>query len=305
MRSLFTSRNREAAALAATLARIAGTSLPVLLEGETGSGKTFVARAIHRRGRAGRPLVVVDCGAIPEGLVAAELFGHRAGAFTDAGHAREGRLARAGDGTLLLERVDALGAAGQVALLRVLEDGSFVPVGSESVRRLRARVVATASSGLDARIRDGSFRADLFHRLAGVRAHLPALRDRREDILPCARACVRRLARRHAAPRTLAAEAEALLAAYPWPGNFRELETVLERACLAATGTVVAGRDLGLPAGAWPEVAGLAAERRVPAAEATRLYALLVLASNGGNVSRAARELGVSRRTLIRWRRAP
>ena len=304
MRPLFASRNRDVAALAATLARVGQTSLPILLEGETGAGKTFIAKAIHRRSRAGRPLVVVDCGAIPETLLAAELFGHRAGAFTDAGRAREGWLARAGAGTVLLERVDALGTAGQVALLRVLEDRTFFPVGTATARRLDARVLATVAPGLDGRVRDGSFRADLFHRLAGLHAHLPALRHRPEDIVPFARAVVRRRARRPAAPHALATETETLIAAYPWPGNFRELETALERGCLNAAHEPIAAHDLALPAGSWPAVAALAAERTVPAHEVTRLYGLLVLAGHGGNVSRAARSLGVSRRTLIRWRRS-
>jgi DNA-binding NtrC family response regulator len=302
VRPLFASRNREAAALAATLARVGQTSLPILLEGETGVGKTFIAKAIHRQSRGGRPLAVVDCGAIPETLLAAELFGHRAGAFTDAGRAREGWLARAADGTVVLERVDALSTAGQVALLRVLEDRTFFPVGTATARRLRARVLATVAPGLDGRVRDGSFRADLFHRLAGLHARLPALRHRPEDIVPFARAAVRRIARRTGAERVLAAEAETLIAAYPWPGNFRELETVLERGCLNAARERVAAHDLGLPAGSWPALAELAAERAVPAHEVTRMYGLFVLASHGGNVSRAARSLGVSRRTLIRWR---
>jgi DNA-binding NtrC family response regulator len=305
VRPLFASRNRAAADLAGTLARIAQTSLPVLLEGETGTGKTFIAKALHRRGRSGRPLVVVDCGALPETLLAAELFGHRAGAFTDATRAREGWLARAGTGTVVLERVDALPATGQVALLRVLEDGTFYPVGTVTARRLGARVVATVSAGLAERMREGSFRTDLFHRLAGLHALVPALRHRPEDIVPFARATVRRLVRRSRSSHALAEETEKVLAAYPWPGNFRELATALERGCLAATGERIAAADLGLLAADWPEMAALAAERGVPLHEVTRLYGLFVLARHGGNVSRAARALGVSRRTLIRWRRGP
>jgi DNA-binding NtrC family response regulator len=305
VKPLFASRNRDAAALATTLARLGQTSLPIVLEGETGAGKTFIAKAIHRRSRAGRPLVTVDCGAIPETLLAAELFGHRAGAFTDAGRAREGWFSRAGGGTVVLERVDAMSPAAQVTLLRVLEDRTFFPVGTVTAHRLDARVLATVAPGLEERVRDGSFRADLFHRLAGLHAKVPALRHRREDIIPFARAAVRRIARAAGAPRLLDAEAEALIAAYPWPGNFRELEATLERGCLNATGERVAAHHLALPAERWPEVALLAAARVLPAAEVTRLYGMYVLASHGGNVSRAARALGVSRRTLIRWRRMP
>ncbi len=302
MRPLFSSRNRAAARLAATLARIAPTDLPVLLEGETGAGKTFVAKAIHRRSRRGRPLVVIDCGAIPESLLPAELFGHRAGAFTDATRAREGWLARAGDGTLLLDRVDALPPASQAALLRVLEERQFYPVGAATPRRLDARVIATASAGVAARLNDGSLRADLYHRLAGFHAVVPALRDRREDIVPFARATVRTLCRRTSTMRALDGEVEALLAALPWPGNFRELAAAIERACLQAGGERIGVGDLGDLCGDWSEVAAAAAERELPADEAIRLYGLLVLARHGGNVSAAARVLGVSRRTVIRWR---
>jgi DNA-binding NtrC family response regulator len=305
VKPLFVSRSRDTAALATTLARLGRTSLPIILEGETGAGKTFIAAAIHRCSRPGTPQVLVDCGAIPETLLAAELFGHRAGAFTDATRAREGWLARGADGTVVLERIDSLSLGGQVALLRVLEDRVFVPVGGGAPRRLDARVLATVSPGLDELVRAGAFRADLYHRLAGMHARIPALRHRREDILPLARAAVKRLARRSGAPRTLSAEAEALLAAYPWPGNIRELETTIARAWLTGAGESITAADLALPGGVWPAVAGLAAERAVPAAEVTRLYGLLVLARHGGNVTQAARALGVSRRTLIRWRRSP
>jgi len=132
VRRLFASANREAARLAVTLARLAPTDLPVVLEGETGTGKTHLARAMHRRSRAGRPLVVVDCGALPETLLAAELFGHAAGAFTDAGRARRGWLERAGDGTLLLEGVASLSTEAQAVLLRVLEERRFSPLGRAS-----------------------------------------------------------------------------------------------------------------------------------------------------------------------------
>jgi DNA-binding NtrC family response regulator len=296
---LFTSRNRDTSRLAATLARLAPTGLSLLVEGETGTGKSFVARAIHRRSRSGRPLVVVDCGAVPESLLAAELFGHRAGAFTDATRARRGWLERAADGTVILDRLDALTAAAQVTLLRVLEERVFYPVGTATPRRFAARVVACVAPGAagDA----GPLRSDLYHRVAGYHATLPPLRRRPEDVLPFAGSVLRRLAGRGGANR-LDAEAAALLAAYPWPGNFRELATTVERAALAAAGRPIGAADLGLPSRSWPEVAATAAERGMPLREATRLYGLLVLAQHGGNVSAAARALGVSRRTLIRWR---
>jgi len=301
--ALFATRNRDAAALARTLGRLAPSGLPLLLEGETGVGKSFVAARIHRTGRRGRPLVVADCGAVPATLVASALFGHRAGAFTDATRPHTGLLEKASDGTLVLDRVDALPPEGQTALLRVLEERVFFPVGTATPRRFGARVVALAGSGLARRVESGEFRPDLFHRLAGLHAELPPLRRRPEDIVPFAGAFLRRRSRRGSARVVLEEEAVDLLLAYPWPGNFRELEGVLARVLLQIDGPSVRAADLALPAGAWPQVAELAAARARPLAEVERLYALWVLGLAGGNVSRAARTLGVSRRTLIRWRR--
>lgn len=301
MTALFTSRNAEAAALARSLARLAPTELPILLFGETGTGKSFVAARMHRLSRPGSPLVVIDCAAIPPGLLASELFGHAAGAFTDASRARLGRLERAGNGTVVLDRADALPPEAQVVLLRVLEERRFVPVGSAAPRPLRGRVIALAGEDLAARVARGEVRPDLYHRLAGFSAELPPLRRRHEDIVPFARATLRRAARRAGRKLALGSEAEALLAVFPWPGNFRELATVIERVALLAPGGLVSVTDLGLPE-SWPAMTELASERRLPLAAVTRLYGLAVLAREGGNVSRAAAVLGVSRRTLIRWR---
>ncbi len=302
MTALFASRNRATAELAGALARFAATDLTLLLEGETGVGKSFAAARIHRVGRRGRPLEVVDCGAIPVTLLASALFGHRTGAFTDATRAHRGALERAGDGTLVLDRVDDLPPEGQTALLRVLEERRFAAIGSAAPRPFRARVVALAGAGLRERVAAGTFRPDLFHRLAGFHARLPALRQRPEDIVPFARAIVRRGRRSAGGDAALTAEASDLLVAYPWPGNFRELEATLVRARLQRGDGAIGPADLGLDRGAWPAIAALAGERAAPLAEVERLYALWVLAAERGNVSRAARVLGISRRTLIRWR---
>ncbi len=305
MRPLFATANPGAAEVGRLLARFSATSLPLVLEGETGCGKSFLAARVHRRSRPGRPLVVVDCGAVPASLAAAELFGHGAGAFTDATRARRGRLEQAGDGTLILDRVETLAAEAQIALLRALEERRFVPLGGTAARPLRARVVATATEDVAACLEEGRLRRDLYHRLAGFHARIPPLRARPEDILPASLAFLRRQSRRMNTTFTLDPECAELLREYPWPGNFRELEGALTRACLTAEDGVVRPQHLGLPAHNWPAVAEWAAERRRSLAEVTRLYALWVLAHEGGNVSRAARVLGVSRRTLIRWRRQP
>ena len=303
MTPLFASRHRAVADLATTLARLAVTDLPLLIEGETGSGKSFVAARVHRRGRPGRPLVVVDCAAIPESLLASELFGHRAGAFTDATRPRQGWLARAGDGTLVLDRVDALPTEAQAVLLRVLEERRFFPVGTITPHPFPARVVALADAGAEDAVRAGRFRADLYHRLAGFHAAIPALRERPDDVLPFARATLRRPARSSGRALSIGPDAARLLVAYTWPGNFRELGAVLLRAALVATGGQIGAADLDLPARSWPAIAARAGAAALPLAEVERLYALFVLGREAGNVSRAARVLGVSRRTLIRWRR--
>jgi DNA-binding NtrC family response regulator len=303
VKGLFVTRNRKAGELARALQRFAGSDLSLILEGETGVGKSFVVARAHRVGRSGRPIVVVDCGAIPATLIPSALFGHRAGAFTDATRHRTGLLERADDGTLVLDHVEALPPEGQTSLLRVLEERAFLPVGTAAPRPFRARVIALAGADLRERVAAGEFRPDLYHRLAGFHATLPALRHRSEDVLPFATAFLRRAARKRSMAFALDPDAEKLLLAYPWPGNFRELETVLIRTVVQADSGTVRPGDLGLPAGAWPQVMEMAAERAAPLAEIQRIYAVWVLGLEGGNVSRAARILGVSRRTLIRWRR--
>lgn len=303
MKGLFVTRNRKAGELARTLQRLAASDLSLVLEGETGVGKSFVATRAHRTSRRGRPFVVVDCGSLPATLVPSALFGHRAGAFTDATRHHTGLLERAGDGTLVLDHVEALPPEGQTSLLRALEERAFSLVGTPVLQPFRARVIALAAAGFRESVDVGEFRPDLYHRLAGFHATLLALRYRPEDILPFALAFLRRAARKGSAPLALDPDAGKLLHAYPWPGNFRELETVLIRAVVQADGGMVCPGDLGLPAGAWPQVMEVAAGRAAPLVEIQRLYAVWVLGLERGNVSRAARILGVSRRTLIRWRR--
>lgn len=302
MTPIFPSRNREAAALARLLGRLARTDLPLLLEGETGTGKSFVAVRIHRLTRRQRPYVVVDCGAVPETLFAAELFGHVAGAFTDSGPARAGWLARAAHGTLVLDRVEVLPLAAQLALLRVLEERRYRPLGGATAKALRARVIALAGAELARRRAEGAFRDDFYHRLAGYHVVLPPLRSRREDIVPTARRFLAEQRRALRRELSLDAEAEDLLESLPWPGNFRQLHAAMVRAALRAPGGRVGVGEFGDQDLAMREAEELASQRLETVREIARAHALRVLARCEGNASRAARILGVSRRTLIRWR---
>ena len=211
--------------------RLAGVDLPVLVTGESGSGKEVVARSLHDRGpRPAAPIVVVDPGAIPDDLIESELFGHVRGAFTDAVEERAGRLALAGEGTLVLDEVGELPLAVQARLLRVLQERSFHPVGGSRAVALRARLVATTRRDLGRAIAEGRFREDLYHRLAGATIHVPPLRERPGDVPALARAL---LARQGDPVPTLTGEAVEALRAHGWPGNVRELDHVLQRCRLA------------------------------------------------------------------------
>jgi PAS domain S-box-containing protein len=218
--------------------RVAETHATVLLLGETGTGKELFARAIHEGSpRADRPLVRVNCAAIPGTLVESELFGHEKGAFTGATSRRRGRFALADRGTLFLDEVGELPLEVQAKLLRVLQDGDLEPVGGEKTRKVDVRVIAATNRDLSAAVREGRFREDLFYRLAVFPVEVPPLREREDDVVLLAQAFLERFSRtlgRDVAPLTPADEAR--LRVYPWPGNVRELQNVIERAVITARG---------------------------------------------------------------------
>ena len=228
--------------------RAVDSEIAVLLEGESGTGKELVARALHLYGpRRGRPFVVVNCAALPETLIESELFGHARGAFTGAHADREGQFAAADGGTLFLDEIGEMPLSVQPKLLRALQSGEFVPLGSSGARHSRVRLVCATNRDLRARMARGEFREDLYYRIAGFPIRLPPLRERRQDIPLIANALLRRFCEEFRVPhRPLEPRALARLVEHDWPGNVRELENVLRRAVLLCDGEAIRPADLPL-----------------------------------------------------------
>jgi formate hydrogenlyase transcriptional activator len=215
--------------------------------GETGSGKELIARAIHSRsGRKNRPLVKLNCGAIPTGLVESELFGHMKGAFTGALERRVGRFELADGGTLFLDEISELPLDTQVKLLRVLQEHEFEPLGSSRTMRVNVRIIAASNRDLDKAIQEGRFRADLYYRLNVLPIVLPPLRQRRSDIPLLTSFFLERYSRQLGKQvMGVAQDTMEALSRYDWPGNIRELQNVIERAVVLSRGSVLRlGRDL-------------------------------------------------------------
>ena len=256
------------------VALVARSDVPVLILGETGSGKEVVARAIHTRSaRESGPFLRVNCGAIPHGLIDSELFGHERGSFTGADAQRKGWFERADGGTLFLDEVGELPLQAQVRLLRILQDGTFERVGGQRQLHVDVRIIAATHRDLHAMVRDGRFREDLWYRIAVFPIHLPPLRERPEDIPALATHFALRAATRFGtAPRIPTPEDLELLVSYPWPGNVRELAAVIERAVILGEGQrleVATALGVGAPGGARPPSAAAApAAAAVPAAAA-------------------------------------
>jgi Nif-specific regulatory protein/two-component system response regulator HydG len=304
-------RHPKMTALLQLVAQVADSDAPVLIHGETGTGKELIAQALHcNSARRKGPLVTLHCAALPGTLLEAELFGHTAGAFTDARRERPGRLAAAHGGTLLLDEVGEIPPEAQAKLLRFLQFGELQRVGSDRTERVDVRVVAATHRDLKALCREGRFRDDLYFRLKVLDLEIPPLRERQSDVPLLLDHFLRRSwGRKEGTPRWTARAEHALLA-YGYPGNVRELGHLVERACLLARGPEL-DVDL-LPA----EVAGLAGEAVVPgelpeltagglrrakeasADEAERRFLRALMARYEGNVSRAAREAGLHRSFL-------
>ncbi|HKQ67721.1 MAG TPA: sigma 54-interacting transcriptional regulator [Polyangiaceae bacterium] len=269
--------------------RLAAVRGPVLLRGETGTGKDVLARVIHGSGpRKGRPFLPLNVGTLPRELADAELFGHERGAFTGAHGAREGAFAQAHGGTLFLDEIAELARDLQVKLLRVLEDGEIRPLGARESRKVDVRVISATWAPLHRRVAEGSFRQDLYQRLAVFIVDVPPLRERRSDLPLLSSHFLTELAR-EVGPRELSAGAMAKLAAYGWPGNVRELRNVLYRSALASDGRLIGSREIAesLAVSSAPERLSLSPEQARSAVD-----------GHGGNVSAAARQLGVARSTF-------
>jgi two-component system, NtrC family, response regulator HydG len=285
--------------------RVADADVPVLITGETGTGKGIVARALHADSRrSGAPFVQVNCAAIPEALLESELFGHLRGAFTGATSDRSGLFAEANGGTLFLDEIGEMPIALQSKLLHVLESGSVRPVGATRERAFNARIVAATNRNLQDAVRSGAFREDLLYRLDVVTILLPALRHHREDI-PAILGHFLELAREHhprSPMRAFTVGALKLLLMYYWPGNVRELAHTVERAVLLARGSEADREDLPpeIERGGHPsdlEFRGGV----IPFREVQRRYATWALAQFGGQRGRTADQLGVDGKTLAKW----
>ena len=261
--------------------QVAASGLPVLIQGATGTGKEVLAQALHAWSpRVGRPFVQLNCAAIPEALVESELFGHVRGAFSGATRDRPGRFRTANGGTLLLDEVGELPLGAQAKLLRVLQEGTFEPVGSDRSVRVDVRVLAATHVDLKEAVAAGLFREDLYYRLAVFPMHVPPLRERPEDIVPIARSVLRERATAGRGPWELSSEAQEALLAAPWPGNVRELVNVLERAMVLCPAGTLEPLHLGLGPGGASRGAG-----PLPRfAEAERAYLERVLAEAGGKL---------------------
>jgi DNA-binding NtrC family response regulator len=283
-----------------TAARVAASQATVLIEGESGTGKELVARAIHAASpRAAAPFVAVDCGAIAEGVLESELFGHARGAFTGAQGARRGLIEEAHGGTLFLDEIGGVGPALQARLLRALQEGEIRRVGANEAVAVDVRVLAATNRDLAAAVKEGRFREDLFYRLNVVTIRIPPLRERREDVPLLADHFVAKYGRDRGA---ITPAARDLLVAYDWPGNVRELENVIERALALNAGGVIVPEDLPdrIRGAAPAAIPGPGSSERPTLADVERRYAALVLAEAGGNKTRAAEVLGIDRKTLYR-----
>jgi DNA-binding NtrC family response regulator len=290
--------------------RFARFDMLVLITGETGTGKELCARAVHHLSeRRNHPFIAVDCGAVPDTLFESELFGHVRGAFTDAHRAHKGLIAMCEGGTLLLDEIDALSLAAQAKLLRFLQEHTFRPLGSDRHERANVRVLAATNRDLDACVKAGQLRADLYFRLNVLRLHLPPLRERPGDIPLLASSLLKESGAQSRAA-SFSTAALRMLSAHTWPGNVRELSNVIQRAVVNCDGTVIQPshitiRDVAAGESSCPadtaDVADFRSARRAAVEAFERRYIEDLLRKHHGNVTHAAREAQQDRRAFGRF----
>jgi two-component system response regulator HydG len=302
----FTGRSEPMKKVFEMVDRVAASDISVLVTGESGSGKELVARALHDRSpRRGGPFVAINCAAVPEPLLESELFGHERGAFTDARSARQGLLLRANGGTLLLDEIGEMPLALQPKLLRALQERQVRPVGSDREIPFDTRIVASTNRDIEADVEERRFREDLYFRINVVHVHVPPLRARGGDILLLAQEFVSRFSSQLGKQVTgISTSAAERMLGYDWPGNVRELMNCIERAVALARFDTVTVEDLPEKVRAYRSSHALAdaqdPSELVTLEELERRYILKVLKATGGNKARAARVLGLDRRTLYR-----
>ncbi|MCS7337614.1 MAG: sigma-54 dependent transcriptional regulator [Verrucomicrobiae bacterium] len=290
--------------------QVAPTRATVLLRGESGTGKELIAKAIHQLSpRASQPLVIVHCAALAPTLLESELFGHEKGAFTGAYERRIGRFEQAQGGTLFLDEIGEIDASLQIKLLRFLGERTFERVGSNKTLTADVRLIAATNKDLEALVKAGKFREDLYFRLRVVEIVLPPLRERASDIPLLANAFLREFAQENAKPvKGFTPEALDLLMKYQWPGNVRELRTAIEHAVVLCRGERITPRDLPpqirSAVGAEASVEQLIAKGDLTVKEAEKQLIIRALKETGGNRTLAAKKIGLSRRTLHRKIRA-
>jgi transcriptional regulator with GAF, ATPase, and Fis domain len=277
---------------------LAPSDYPVCIEGETGTGKELVANAIHNESRrAGKPFVPVNCGALPEGLLESELFGHEKGAFTGAIRDKKGRFELADGGTLFLDEVADLPKVVQVKLLRVLQDGTFERVGGEKTISVDVRIISATNRDLRHEMEKGAFRDDLYYRINVVPIHLPPLMERKSDISLLVKHFLGKAVEEGQKSSGFSEEALNLMAEYAWPGNVRELQSAIRFALVKSRGQIIRPKHLPMELREWKV-------KRPPRGPARKLDPGSVrkaLTLSGGNKAKAARFLGVGRATLYRF----
>jgi len=276
--------------------RVAASDISVLICGESGTGKEVAANAVHQQSpRKNNPFIVVNCGAIPENLLESELFGHEKGAFTGAHAQKRGKFELAHTGTLFLDEIGELAPSLQVKLLRFLQDRKIERVGGTQPIELDVRIIAATNRNLQKDIKNHVFREDLYYRLKVVPLDMPPLRERRDDIIPLAQHFLRKFCQEYRKPpMTLSPEAEGALLMHPWPGNVRELENLISRSVVLSARSILKPSDLGFALDQIPTDVNLKFARKAIEKD----FVQKALHRNYGIVSRAARELGISRVNL-------